>query len=365
MIKRLLLVLLFLGAVLGGIFGWKFHQMQQQMAMGGAPPPPVVAAAEVEAASWQPRLAAAGSLVATQGVFVTNEVAGQVREIHFESGQTVQKGELLIQLDDSVDQADLVGLVAQRNLAQVKLGRFATLVRDRSASQAEFDAAKAELDVAAATVAAKEALIAKKRITAPFAGRLGIRIVNLGEYLAPGSPIVRLDALEPIYADYSLPERHLPELAENEPVVVQVAAYPGREFRGRITAINAGVEEKTRTVRVRAILENPELLLRPGMFAEVATLLPAREELLTLPRTAITFAPYGDSVFVIETKNGQDVVLRRPVTTGESQGGRVEIVAGLQKGDRVVIAGQVKLRNDQPVIIDNSLVPSEEGPLGP
>jgi len=365
MIKRLLLVLLFLGAVLAGIFGWKFHQMQQQMAMGGPPPPPVVAAAEVQSESWQPRLAAAGSLVATQGVFVTNEIAGQVREIHFESGQTVQKGELLIQLDDSVDQADLVGLVAQRTLAQVKLGRFATLVRDRSASQAEFDAAKAELDVASATVAAKEALIAKKRITAPFAGRLGIRIVNLGEYLAPGSPIVRLEALAPIYADYSLPERHLPALAEGEPVVVQVAAYPGREFRGQITAINPGVEEKTRTVRVRATLENPELLLRPGMFAEVATILPARQDLLTLPRTAISFAPYGDSVFVVEKTDGQDIVFRRPVTTGETQQGRVEIVSGLEKGDRVVIAGQVKLHNEQPVTIDNSLMPNEEGPLGP
>lgn len=365
MLLRLFLILLFLGLVLGGIFGWKQHQMQQQAAMGGPPPPPVVASAEVRQEDWQPRLRAVGSLVATQGIFVTNEVAGQVRGLHFESGQTVRKGDLLVQLDDTVDQADLRGVLAQRDLARIKLGRFGKLLKDRSASQSDYDEAKAELDSAEASVAAKEALIAKKRITAPFDGDLGIRILDLGEYLAPGSRIVPLDALDPIYADYGLPERHLPYIAVGKRVVVKVAAYPDLEFDGTIAAISPGVEEQTRTVKVRAILENGERLLRPGMFAEVSTVLPARDGLLILPRITISFAPYGDTVFLVTEQDGQTIVERRQVTTGQVQEGRVEILKGVALGDRVVMAGQVKLRNGQAVTIDNSVVPPADGPLGP
>jgi membrane fusion protein (multidrug efflux system) len=364
MLIRLFLVVLFLGAILGGIFGWKQHQMQQQAAMGG-PPPPVVASAEVTQEDWRPRLTAVGSLVANQGIFVTNEVAGQVREIHFESGQSVEKGDLLVQLDDSVDQADLRGLIAQRDLAEIAVGRFGKLLKDRSASQSDYDEASAELDSAKAAVAAKKALIAKKRITAPFSGQLGIRILDLGEFLAPGSRIVPLDALEPIYADYSLPERHLPQIAVGKRVLVQVAAYQDQEFEGTIQALDPGVDEKTRSIKIRAILQNTDRLLRPGMFAEVSTLLPARERLLTLPRTAITFAPYGDTVFLISEQDGQTLVERRQVTTGQIQGGRVEILDGLVAGDEVVMGGQIKLRNSQPVTIDNSVVPPMDGPLSP
>lgn len=364
MLLRLLLVILFLGAILGGIFFWKQHQMQQQAAMGGPPPPPVVAVTEVDQEDWQPRLNAIGSLVATQGIFVTNEVAGQVRSIHFESGQAAEKGDLLVQLDDSVDQADLKGLIAQRDLAEIKVGRFAKLLKDRSASQSDYDEASAVLDSAKAAVAAKEALIAKKRITAPFAGNLGIRIVDLGEFLAPGARIVPLDALEPIFVDYSLPERHLPEIAVGKQILVKVAAYPEKAFDGTILAINPGVDEKTRAIRIRAMLQNKERLLRPGMFAEVSTLLPAREQLLTLPRTAVTFAPYGDAVFLIAEQEGQTLAERRQVSTGEAQGGRVEILDGLVAGDRVVMGGQTKLRSGQPVAIDNSVLPPKEGSLG-
>lgn len=365
MLKRLLFVLLFLAVVLGTVFGLKYRQMQQQATMGGAPPPPVIAAAEVRPETWRPTLSAVGSLVANQGIFVTNEVAGKVREISFESGQRVSEGELLIQLDDSVDQADLAGLIAQRNLAEIKLERLRTLLKDRSASQSEFDTAKAELDVAEAAVASKQALIAKKRITAPFDGILGIRIVDLGEYLPPGSRIVPLEALDPIFVDYTLPERHLPEIDVGKPVSVRVAAWPDRSFGGEISAINPGVDERTRAIKVRARLDNPERLLRPGMFAEVATLLAERERVLTLPRTAITFAPYGDSVLAIQEQDGATIVQRRPVATGQVREGRVEIVSGLGAGDRVVIAGQTKLRNGQPVQIDNSVVPPADGPLGP
>ena len=351
--------------LLGGIFYLKQQQWQQQAAVGGPPPPPVVAVAEAQREDWRPRLRAVGSLVATQGIFVTNEVAGQVRGIHFESGGAVRQGDLLVQLDDSVDQADLRGLLAQRDLARIKLNRFGRLLKDRSASQSDYDEAKAELDSAEAAVAAKEALIAKKRIIAPFDGILGIRIVDVGEYLPPGSNIVPLEALDPIYADFTLPERQLPQISVGQRVLVEVGAYPGRELAGSIAAINPGVEEKTRSVKIRAVLENAERLLRPGMFAEVGTVLPAREGLVTVPRTAVSFAPYGDTVFLVQEQEGQTTVQRRQVATGESRGGQVEIREGLAPGDRVVIAGQVKLRNGQAVAIDNSVVPPADGPLGP
>lgn len=365
MILRLFLVLLFLGAVLGGIFGWKQFQQRQQAAMQGPPPPPVVASARVEGETWGPRLTAVGSLVAIQGIDVANEVPGLVREIRFESGHEVEAGEVLVQIDDAVDQADLLGLLAQRDLAQIKLKRLQTLLKDRSTSQSDYDEAKAQLDGAEAAVAAKRATIAKKRIVAPFAGRLGIRKADLGDYLPAGSPIVALNTLDPVYADYALPERELTKLTVGQPVLVAVAAYPGREFKGRISAIDSGVDVKTRNVRVRAELPNPDQALRPGMFAEVATLLPVREGVLTLPRTAIDFAPYGSSVFLIEDKDGQPQVQRRPVTTGAAQGGRVEIAGGLAAGDRVVVAGQVKLRNGQAIKIDDSVLPAATAPMGP
>jgi len=365
MIPRLLLVLVFLGAILGGIFGWKFYQQQQQAAMQGPPPPPVVAAAKVASETWGPRLAAVGSLVAVQGIEVANEVPGLVREIKFESGQMVKEGEVLVQIDDAVDQADLLALLALRDLAQIKVKRLQTLLKDRSTSQSEYDEAKATLDGAEAGVSAKRATIAKKRIVAPFEGRLGIRKVNLGDYLPAGSHIVALNTQDPLYVDYSLPERELTKLEIGQPVVVTVAAYPGQEFKGHITALDSGVDVKTRNVRVRATLPNPDQALRPGMFAEVATLLPAREGVLTLPRTAITFAPYGSSVFLIEEKDGTPQVQRRPVTTAGAQDGRVEIASGLAEGDQVVVAGQVKLRNGQAIKIDNSALPAATGPLGP
>jgi len=365
MFLRLFLLLLFLGLLLGGIFFLKQQQMQQQASMGGPPPPPAVAVAEVRQESWQPSLHAVGSLVANQGIFVTNEVAGQVREVLFESGQEAKRGDLLIQLDDSVDQADLRGLLAQRDLARIKLNRFGKLLKDRTASQSDYDEAKAQLDSAEASVAAKQALIAKKRIAAPFDGILGIRLVDVGEYLPPGSNIVPLNALDPIFADYSLPERRLPEIAVGKRVVVTVAAYPERSFAGSIAAINPGIDKKTRSVKVRAVLENGERLLRPGMFAEVSTLLPTRKGLLTVPRTAIGFAPYGDTVFLVQEQDGKTMVERRQVATGQAREGRVEIREGLAAGDRVVMAGQVKLHNEQPIKIDNSVLPPTDGPLQP
>lgn len=356
MIKRYILVLLLLILMFGGIFGWKYFSGQKMAAMMAKPPPPAtIASATVQEESWQPYLHAVGSVVAIQGVFVTTEVAGQVDEILAESGQTVEDGDVVLKLDDSVDQADLQGLIAQRTLAKLQFERAQKLLKDKSVSRSEYDESRANLDSAEAAVAAKRAVIDKKTIRAPFSGQLGIADLNLGEYLSPGADIIPLQALDPIYVDYTLPERYFSDVRAGQAVKVNVQAWPGRTFAGVIKAVNPGIDPGTRSLRLRAILDNPDYALRPGMFAEVRTVLPARDDILTLPRTAITYNPYGESVFVIQDKDGMQTVQRRPVKTGEIRNGRVEIVDGLQAGEQVVSAGHNKLRNGQPVSIDNSV----------
>jgi membrane fusion protein (multidrug efflux system) len=359
--KRLFLVLFLLAVVLGGIFGWKFYQMQQQMAGQAGPPPPVVAVSQVKRETWPEYLKAVGSLTAVSGIAVTNEVSGQVSRIHFESGQAVQSGDVLIELDATVDLAELDGLVAAQHLAQLKMDRVSRLISERSVSQAELDEAKGALDNTTAQVVAKRALIAKKTIRAPFSGVLGIRQVDLGEYLAPGSPIVPLDALDPVYADFSLPERYLARVAVGQEIRVEAQAYPGEAFSGHIEALDPGVDKGTRSLRLRAVLTNGDQRLRPGMFAEVRVVMPTPQEVLTLPATAIVYNPYGDSVFVIQDGEGGSVVQRRQIETGEVRDGRVAILQGLSEGDRAVSAGQMKLRNDLPVTIDDKPAPDERG----
>jgi membrane fusion protein (multidrug efflux system) len=354
--KRLILVSLILIVIFGGIFGWKYYSGVQMAAMMSRPPPPaVVASAVVKVESWQPYLKAVGSVTATQGIFVTTEIAGQVREILARSGQMVETGDVLLRLDDSVDKADLNGLIAQRTLASLQFERAKKLLRDKSISRSDYDTSRANLDSAEAAVAAKRALINKKTIRAPFSGQLGIADINPGQYLSPGDAIVSLQALDPVYVDYSLPERHLSRVHVGQRVEVGVQAWPDRRFRGVISAINPGIDPGTRTLRLRATLDNPDHLLRPGMFAEVSTVLPLRDNVLTLPRTAVTYNPYGESVFVVQQQETGLVVQNRPVKTGEVRAGRVEILEGLRADDQVVAAGQNKLRNGQPVTIDNSV----------
>ncbi len=363
MLVRLLLVIFLLAAIFGGIFGWKLHQQQQAAAQRTAPPPATVAYAAVSETDWQPKLHAIGTLVATKGIDVSAEVSGMVRAILFESGQAVAEGDVLIRLDDSVDQADLQGLLAEQRLANIKYQRLDKLIKERSVSQSDVDQAKAELDNSSAQVSSKRALINKKSIKAPFGGYRGIRAVDVGQFVQPGAALVPLQTLDPLYVDFALPERHLPNLSVGQALTVSSAAAPGRLFDGLISAINPGVDVATRTIKLRAALDNPEHLLRPGMFVEVDVLLPTRHSLLTLPRVAISFAPYGASVFVIAEQQGQLTVRRQPVTVGVVQGDDIEISTGLESGQRVVLAGQVKLRNGQAVQLDNSVLPSG-GELG-
>jgi membrane fusion protein (multidrug efflux system) len=286
-----------------------------------------------------------------QGVAVSNQVAGQVKEIRFDSGARVTQGQVLVHLDDDVDQADLEGLRAAERLATIKLQRNSTLLKDKAVSQGDFDEVSAQLDQARAQVKSKQATIDKKVIRAPFDGQLGIRQIDLGQFLPEGTPIVLLQALDPIYVDYALPEREINHLEVGQAVRVRVAAHPDDAFEGTIAALTPGVEKGTRSVQVRARFANPGTRLRPGMFARVETLLPMQERVLTLPREAIAFNTYGDSVFLVEEGNGKLQVQRRQIETGAVRGDEVAVRSGLAAGDRVVSAGQVKLINGQEIQI--------------
>lgn len=363
MFARIVLVVVLLAVIFGGIFGWKSYTTQQMaQSQAGGPPPATIAASTVKQESWQPYIQTVGSLSAVAGIEVTSEVGGQVSAIHFSSGNQVKQGDLLIELDDDTDQAVLKGLEAERRLALLKYQRAAQLVKDKSVSKSDFDEARATLDNSSAQVESQRALLEKKQIRAPFDGRLGIRRVDLGEYLTPGAAIVPLEQLDPIYADFTLPERELSRIAEGQKIELQVQAYPDQRFAGEVIAIDPGIEVGSRSFRVRAQLDNHNSILRPGMFADVRVLMPNEDSVITIPATAISYAPYGDSVFVIEDKDGGKVVTHRQITTGKTRNGRVEVISGLEIGDTVVSAGHNKLRNGQPVIIDDKPAPSERTP---
>ncbi|MEX0951016.1 MAG: efflux RND transporter periplasmic adaptor subunit [Gammaproteobacteria bacterium] len=349
-------MLVITAAVLGGIVYWKAQQGQMMAEMQSQPQPPApVAATEVKQVSWQPSLKSTGSLVAINDVFITNEFAGLVDSIEFESGDVVEKGQLLVRLNDDVDRAQLAGLQSELRLAEVQFKRAEGLLSQRSVSQSDYDEAKARVDNARANLEAAQVTMDKKRIRAPFSGQLGIRQIDLGQYLAAGAQIVSLQSLDPIYVDYAVPERFLNDLQVGQAISISIQAYPEEQFSGTIQAIDPGIDVGTRSVVLRALLENNDQRLRPGMFAEVRTLLPIRDDILTLPRQAISYAPYGDSVFAILEKDGKQIVQRKQVTTGEVRDGYVEIVDGLNAGDMVVTSGQTKLRNDREITIDNSI----------
>lgn len=358
MIKRLVVVLLLLVLLFGGVLWFKQRQAAQMAAMMGPPPPAVITTTTVTEQSWRPRLQAVGSVVAVQGISVANEVPGLVREILFESGQRVAAGDVLLRLDDDVDQATLRGLEAALELAKLRFQRATRLIKERSVSQSDVDTARAELSDAQAQVASQRALIAKKVVRAPFSGTLGLRAVSLGQYLPAGSEIAPLQALDPIFVDFSLPERRLGELRVGQTLEVTVDAHPDRPQAGELGAISPGVDAVTRMVRLRGRLANPEGLLRPGMFAKVSLDLGRTDSVLTLPQVAISYAPYGDAVFVVTEQDGQTTVQQRQVRTGAVIDQRVVIEDGLSAGERVVLTGQVKLRNGMAVQVDNTVQPA-------
>lgn len=359
MIKRIFLVLLLTCLILGSLFGYKFYQIQQAISQVKPPPPAMVAAATVEIENWSSAITAVGGFTPVAGVHVSSEVPGKVKALHFHSGQTVGAGQLLLELDDDTDQAELAGLKAEFQLAKAELQRSEKMIEKKYLSQADYDQKKAQLEQVSAAVKAKLTRIDKKKIRAPFAGDLGIREVNVGQYLAEGDEIITLQQLDPIHLDFTLPERYVGQLAQQQAITATVQAYSGREFHGHIVALNPSLEQETRSIKVRAKLDNREKTLKPGMFAQISIKSGGERPVLTLPDTAITYNPYGNSVFLIlQNENGLSVQSRQ-VETGQSREGRVEIVSGLQAGDRVVSAGQVKLRNGMPVAIHAQPAPGE------
>jgi membrane fusion protein (multidrug efflux system) len=355
--SRFIIVLIFLGVVLGGIFGYKFYQFGQMEKQLSQPQPPAkISVTQASEESWQPAIKAVGSIEAINGIEVANEVPGVVETINFESGDTVSKGDVLIRLDAAIDEAALRTRRAEAQLAAQEFKRVSDLLPRRAVSQSQYDEAKANYDAARARVNEAEAQLNKKVIRAPFDGTLGIRMVDQGEYIATGTPIVEINMLNPIYVDYTLSEKSLPEVENGYPVSVTVAAVPEHTFNGEVSAINTSVNPESRTVRIRATLDNQDNLLRPGMFATIQTGQPRENTVVTVPRTAISYNTYGDFVFLVaENDNGEQIVKRQTITTGEVRDGRAEVTSGLKAGDTIVAKGLLRLRAGQRVeILDES-----------
>ena len=364
--KKLFFTVLGLLLLAVGIGGIKALQIKKMIAQGKAMtfPPEVVTAAEAQKSSWELTLDSVGTLTAVQGVTMAAEMPGKVVRIAFEPGTKVQEGGLLIKQDSTTEEAQLRSAEAQIALAQNNFNRIEELYRRNAISRADFDNAEAQLKANKAQADAIRTAIAKKTIQAPFSGWLGIRLVNLGEILKEGTPIVSLQALNPIFVNFQLPQHHLGRIALGHVVRITSDALPRAAVEGRITAINPQVDSITRNISVQATLKNSDESLRPGMFVNVQVVLPEDNQVLAIPATAVLYAPYSDSVFVVVEKTddqgGQPikVVNQRFVRLGEKRGDFISVLSGLSEQDMVVTTGVFKLRNGQPVVIDNNLAPA-------
>jgi len=364
MAKRMILMLLAMVLLVGGVLGFKLfgrHMMNKALA-AQRPPPVAVSTIAARAESWQPALHAVGTFAAVQGVTLSAQLDGAVTQIAFESGAVVPEGALLVQQDISTEQAQLANAEAAEVLTRLSLDRARELRTQGTNAQADLDAATAAFHQAEANVAGIKATIGKKTIRAPFAGRLGIRQVNLGQFLRSGTEIVPLQALDPIYLDFALPQQAAAQVAAGQPVRVTVDAFPGEVFTGTVTAMNPNVDEATRNFQLQATLPNAAGKLHPGMFGSVEVQLPATDQLITAPLSAIVYNPYGDAVYVVESPGGSGgglVVRQQFVQTGATRGDQVAILKGVKVGDIIVTAGQLKLRNGSAVVVNNTVPPSD------
>ena len=366
----LLLALVVIVALVGGLSYFQFVLkptiVKNAISAAFAPKPTAVAVEQAKVEQWPPQLAAIGTLRAFQGIVVAPQVAGVVSAIHFQSGDDVAAGAPLVDLDTSVEEADLANGQAQLKNANVSLERAQRLIATGNTPQSTVDSALAARDSAAASVEHTQAVIAQKTIKAPFAGRLGLRNVDLGQYVAAGVSLTTLQQLDPIYVDFSAPEGALATLAVGQETTLSVDAQPGRVFTGKVTAIDARVSADSRNVTVRAQFDNADHKLLPGMFADVTVTTGAPAYVLTVPRTAIVYSLYGDNAFVVvPAKSGDGLMVeRRFVRLGATRGERIAIADGVKVGDKVVIAGQIKLQQNSPVTIDQggALPPPAETP---
>jgi membrane fusion protein, multidrug efflux system len=359
--KRVILVVLGLVAVVVFLTAMKALQIKAMIQHGKefVPPPATVTEIAVSPEVWKGSLSSVGTLTPVDGVTVSAELAGKVVKIAFESGSSVRKGDVLIRQDTSSEEAQLPGLEAAAELARLNRERAERMVEEKIISRADHDAAIASYDQAKAQVDAIRTTIAKKIIRAPFSGRLGVRQANLGQMLREGDPIVSLESLDPIYADFSLPQQQLAQIKAGQSVTIACDALPGKNVEGKITAISPLVDSDTRNIKIEATLANHDEALRPGMFVQVSVNLSTEQQVQVIPSTAVLYAPYSDSVFVIEKdQSGKGSVVRQQfVRVGEKRGDLVAIASGLKPGEKVVSTGVFKLRNGQPIVIDNSLAP--------
>ena len=359
----MLVVLGLLGAALYGFNTFRAKAIADFFA-NNKPPPTPVALAEATVQTIPKYLSAIGTLQAARQVTVAPEVAGRVDRIPFESGARVKVGDPLVQLNDATEQADLLAQRAQARLAELNLERYRDLRRSQATPQSNVDQYQAQLDEINANMKRTQALIGQKLIKAPFDGELGIRQVNVGDYVNPGATIVTLTDLSQLYINFTLPEQSFTRLSVGQGVLINVDALPGRDFEAKITTIEPQVSVDTRAVKVQATMDNRQRQLRPGMFANVRVVLPPQPDTLIVPETAIDYTVYGDSVFVAtsqKTPDGKEqlVVERKPVKVGDRLANQVEIRSGIKPGDRVVVSGQLKLANGAAV------VPAESNPLTP
>jgi len=368
MIKKIALTILGIVLVFSAIAGVKFLQIRALIDSGKTMvlPPEAVTTADVRAETWETTLNAIGSFAAVQGVTLSAEVAGTVSKIDFESGASVAAGAVLVELDTSVEQAQLRSAEATAELARLNLARSRELRLQNTNSQADLDSADAQAKQAAAQADNLRAILAKKLIAAPFSGRAGIRLVNVGQFLPVGTPIVSIQALDPIFLNFSLPQQQLGQVSEGLIARVVTDAYPGQLFEGKVSAINPDLDPTTRSVKLQVTLPNAESRLRPGMFGTVSVVLPVTAPVIIIPATAVLYAPYGDTVFVVEEKKNeatgetQKVVRQQFVRLGTARGDFVAVTSGLKVGDIVVSAGVFKLRNGSTVSVHNELAPDPQ-----
>jgi len=365
---RMTIMLAVVAVVLGGVFGFQMFKaaMIKKFMAQMAQPAQTVTAGKAEFSKWQPKIAAVGTLRAVKGADLSLEVSGVVAEIAINSGDDVAAGAMLLKLRDDDDVAKLESLQATAELNEITYDRDRKQLQLQAVSQATLDTDAANLKNAKAQVAQQKAIVDKKYLRAPFAGHLGIRAVDLGQYLGAGTVIVTLQALDPIFMDFFVPQQAVDQVKIGQQIAVKVDAYKDRTFAGEIAAINPKVDASSRNVQIRAALKNADHKLLPGMYATVEIPTGAPENLITLPQTAITFSPYGDTVYIVDDKgtgpDGKPKLVARQsfVTTGATRGDQVAVLKGVSEGETIVTSGQLKLHNGSTVVIDNTVAPTAD-----
>ena len=348
------------------LVGLKAMQIAKMMGSPMVMPPTTVSSVVVKEEDWAPKLSAVGSVSAVQGAVVSTELGGVVSKIAFENGSTAKKGDLLMQLDTSAEEAQLHSAEADLALARADVERSRDLAARKVISRADSDSAESKFNRLNAVVDQMRSNIRKKTVVAPFDGQLGIRQVNVGQSIDARLPVVQLTALDPVFVDFSLPEQYLSQLSNGLDVNVRVDALPDHDFKGKLTAVNSMVDSVTRNVTAQATLQNPEHTLRPGMFAKVEVVLPTKGKALVIPGSAVSYAPFGDSVYIIETKKDpktrkdSQTLRQQFVRIGEARGDFVSVTQGLKGGETIVSTGVFKLRNGMSVTINNELAPKPQ-----